>query len=95
MFECISLHEIIWMSFLFVQWVLSHTTHRRREKMVTLKTYLNQFSSVKMLYFDSISLKFVHKVPVNNNPAFFKIIYWCRAGDESLSEPMMARFKGE
>ena len=36
-----------------------------------------------------ISLKFVHKIPVNNIPALVQIMAWCRPGDKPLSEPMM------
>ena len=36
-----------------------------------------------------ISLKFVPKGPVNNNPALVQILAWCRSGAKPLSEPMM------
>ena len=36
-----------------------------------------------------ISLKFVHKGAINNNPALFQILAWRRSGDKPLSEPMM------
>ena len=36
-----------------------------------------------------ISLKFVPKGPINNNPALVQIMAWCRSGDKPLSEPMM------
>ena len=36
-----------------------------------------------------ISLKFVPKGPINNIPALFQIMAWCRPGDKPLSEPMM------
>ena len=36
-----------------------------------------------------ISLKFVHKGPINNNPALFQIMAWRRSCDKPLSEPMM------
>ena len=39
-----------------------------------------------------ISLKFVPKVRINNNPALVQIIAWRRIGDKPLSEPMLARF---
>ena len=39
-----------------------------------------------------ISLKFVHKVPINNFPALVQIMAWRRTGDKPLSEPMMAQF---
>ena len=36
-----------------------------------------------------ISLKFVPKGPINNNPALVWIMAWCRPGDKPLSETMM------
>ena len=36
-----------------------------------------------------ISLKFVPKGPINNNPALVQIMAWCRSGDKPLSGPMM------
>ena len=38
-----------------------------------------------------ISLKFVPKGTINNNPSLFQIMAWRRPGDKPLSEPMMAR----
>ena len=35
-----------------------------------------------------ISLKFVPKGPINNNPALVQIMAWRRPGDKPLSEPM-------
>ena len=37
-----------------------------------------------------ISLKFVHKGPINNSPALVQIIAWRHPDDKPLSEPMMA-----
>ena len=39
-----------------------------------------------------ISLKFVPKGPINNIPAWVRIMAWRRPGDKPLSEPMMAGF---
>ena len=36
-----------------------------------------------------ISLKFVPKGSINNNPVLFQIMAWRRPGDKPLSEPMM------
>ena len=36
-----------------------------------------------------ISLKFVPKGSINNNPALFQIMAWRRPGNKPLSEPMM------
>ena len=38
-----------------------------------------------------ISLKFVPKGPINNNPALVEIMAWRRSGDKPLSKPMMGR----
>ena len=38
-----------------------------------------------------ISLKFVPKGQINNNPALVQVIAWRRSGDKPLSEPMMVR----
>ena len=37
----------------------------------------------------NISLKFVPKGPINNNPALFQIMALPQSGDKPLSEPMM------
>ena len=36
-----------------------------------------------------ISLKFVPKGPINNNPSLVQIMAWRQSGDKPLSEPMM------
>ena len=36
-----------------------------------------------------ISMKFVTKGPMNNNPSLVQIMAWRRSGDKPLSEPMM------
>ena len=38
---------------------------------------------------NNISLKFVPKGPINNNPALVQVMAWRRPGDKPLSEPMM------
>ena len=37
-----------------------------------------------------ISLKFVYKGPINNNPALVQMMAWCWTGDKPSSEAMMA-----
>ena len=39
----------------------------------------------------NISLKFVPKGPINNNPTLVQVMAWRRPGDKPLSEPMMVR----
>ena len=41
---------------------------------------------------NKISLKFIHKGPINNIPALVQIMAWGRSGDKPLSEPMMVSF---
>ena len=36
-----------------------------------------------------ISLKFLPKVLISNNPSLVQVMAWCRPGDKPLSEPMM------
>ena len=48
-------------------------------------SFLNE--NVRILI--KISLKFVPKGPINNNPALVQIMAWRRSGDKPLSEPMM------
>ena len=37
----------------------------------------------------TLSLKYVRKNPIDNNPALVQIMTWRRSGDKPLSEPMM------
>ena len=58
----------------------------RRFAVDTLKRiFLNE--NVRILI--QISLKFVPKGPINNNPGLDQIMAWRRSGDKPLSEPMM------
>ena len=47
------------------------------------------FLNEKVCILINNSLKFVPKGPINNIPAFVKIMAWCWPGDKPLSEPMM------
>ena len=47
--------------------------------------FLNENVSIPI----KISLKFVPKGPINNNPALVQIMAWRRSSDKPLSEPMM------
>ena len=46
----------------------------------------------KFCILTKISLKFVPKGPIDNNPALVKIMAWRQIGDKPLSEPMLAWF---
>ena len=47
------------------------------------------FLNENVLISINISLKFVPKGPINNNPALVQLMTWCRPDDKPLSEPMM------
>ena len=47
------------------------------------------FLNENVLISINISLKFVPKGPINNNPALVQLMAWCRPGDKPLSEPTM------
>ena len=47
------------------------------------------FMNEKFCILIKISLKFVHKGPINNILALVRIMAWRRPGDKPLSEPMM------
>ena len=50
------------------------------------------FVNEQFCFFIKISLKFVPKSPIDNNPALVKIMAWHRIGDKPLSEPMLTYF---
>ena len=49
------------------------------------RIFLNENVRISII----ISLKFVPKGPINNNPVLVQIMTWRRSGDKPLSEPMM------
>ena len=49
------------------------------------RIFLNENARISF----KISLKFVPKGPINNNPALGQIMAWRRSGDKPLSEPTM------
>ena len=70
-------------------WVL---THWGRDKMANIfqTIFPNAFSINETIWISiKISLKFVHKGPINNIPALVQIMAWRRPGDKPLYEPMM------
>ena len=48
------------------------------------------FRAWKFCAFIKISLKFIPKGPIDNNPALFQIMAWRQVGDKPLSESMVA-----
>ena len=49
------------------------------------RIFLNENGGISI----KISLKFVHKGPINNTPALVQMMAWRRLGDKPLSESMM------
>ena len=49
------------------------------------------FVNEKICILIKISLKFVPRGPIDNNPALVQIMTWHRPGDKPLSEPMIVR----
>ena len=49
------------------------------------RIFLNENARISI----NISLKFVPKGSINNDPALVQIMAWCRSGDKPLSESMM------
>ena len=50
------------------------------------------FVNEKFCNLIKISLKFVPKGPIDNNPALVQIMAWRWLGDKPLSDPMLTRF---
>ena len=50
------------------------------------------FLNEKVCIVIQISLKFVPRGPIDNNPALVQIMAWRRIGDKPLSEPMLTWF---
>ena len=50
------------------------------------------FWNEKVISWIKISLKFVHKGPIDKSPSLIQIMAWRRIGDRPLSEPMLTRF---
>ena len=64
-------------------------THWGRGKMAAADTFKHIFLNENVRISIKISLKFVPKGPINNNPALVQIMAWRRSGDKPLSEPMI------
>ena len=60
---------------------------RRFADDIFKRIFLNDIVRISI----KISLKFVPKGPINNNPTLVQIMAWRRPGDKPLSEPMMVR----
>ena len=62
---------------------------RQNDRRFADDTFKRIFSNENVRISIKISLKFVPKGPIKNNPALVQIMAWHRSGDKPLSEPMM------
>ena len=60
--------------------------------LFTDDTFRCIFVNEKLCILVKISLTFVPKGPIDNNPALVQIMAWRRIGDKQLSEPMQTWF---
>ena len=67
------------------QWV--NTLRPRQNGHHFADTFKRIFLNGNIRILIKISLKFVHKGPINNIPALVQIMAWRRPGDKPLSEP--------
>ena len=65
-------------------------TLRSRQMDAISETIL--FINEKFRISNRMSLKFVHKGPIDNIPALVQIMLWRRPGDKPLSEPLLTQF---
>ena len=82
--------------------IVVHIKTCRKQSMDTLRprqngrrfaddTFKRIFLNENVRISIKISLKFVPKGPINNNPALVQIMAWRRPGDKPLSESMLVR----
>ena len=69
--------------------VLNHLPLDKMAAILADDTFKHIFLNEDVRISIKISLKFVPKSPINNNPALVQIMAWRRSGDKPLSEPMM------
>ena len=68
-------------------------THLPQDKMAAILAddnlkciFLNESDKIQIY----VSLKFVSRSPIDNEPALVQVMAWCWTGDKPLFEPMMA-----
>ena len=59
---------------------------------ISQMTFSNASSQIKYFIFIQISLKYVPKGLIINMPALVQMMAWCRTGNKSSSELMMADY---
>ena len=72
------------------QWFFNTLRPRQNGRRFADDTFKRIFLNENVGLSIKISLKFVPKGPINNNPALVQIMAWRWSGDKLLSEPMMA-----
>ena len=71
-------------------WIMLNTLRLRQNgRRFADDTFKRIFLNENVRISNKISLKFVPKGPINNNPALVQIMAWRQPGDKPLSEPMM------
>ena len=64
---------------------------RQNDRLFADDTFKRIFFNENIRISIKLSLKFVPKGSINNNPALVLIMAWCRPGDKPLSEPMLVK----
>ena len=72
-----------------VAWAINTLRQRQNGRHFADDTFKRIFLNENVGISIKISLKFVHKGPINNIPALVQIMAWRRWGDKPLSESMM------
>ena len=75
--------------FMMEEHYLNTLRPRQNGRHFTDDTFKSIFLNENARILIEISLKFVPKGPINNNPALVQIMAWRHPGDKPLSEPMM------
>ena len=74
-----------WYIVIYINTLRPRQNGRRFADDTSKRIFLNENVRISI----KISLKFVPKGPINNNPALVQIMAWRLSGDKPLSEPMM------
>ena len=82
-YECLT--SFRWPSFIYFNTLRPRQNGRRFADDTFKRMFLNEDVRISI----KISLKFVPKGPINNDPALVQIMAWRRPDDKPLSEPMM------
>ena len=85
---CINLHNVIYQP---LQWINSSSPEENASQ-VTDDIFKRISLNENVRFFIKMSMKFVPKGPIENNPVLVLIMAWCRLGDKPLSEPILTKF---